>query len=561
LNQFRKYTSKQNSSIEQPNEPPKNNGQYKVLTLIETYRPSKTADCFFTTRHTGSRLIIEGVVCQEETVIELIKCNKTIGNQCSKVTANAWGCLVLSSRIHDVHQAQNNIKFNLYVPSRQSFRALLQHSKSPLGPSTCYTPEWELYNQAYRLATSCHTTFKVMSEGQDDQLEDWLLSPPEAPPTARTKTQLIPAIDKTYILVNRRRITTDYQSRIRHQATTINADQYMQEKYTWNDSTFNNICWEAHGQALQHLRGRRQKTIIQFIHQWLPCNAAASRSLAGTARLCPYCTCCKEDQAHFLECKHDDIKKSWQSAATTFQSRMQHYNKTIHHHIIRLLTTSLTEWRTTIKPELPTYLHPSLHQLFHKQSEIGWNHVIQGRLSTSWTKIPNQTAIDIKWITYTITQLRNAIHEVWSSRSRRNHGNDAQSSRERVILRLQPQVTQLFTARESLPYDAQYIFLPTIEDTMKLPTPSLENWVFKAKMRIQNLQRITRKKNKSNAPIHPFFTGQQPLHKYLPTPKTRTTSKPKRQKVTQSILTYFQITTKNSQYIHKKRPKDDLFPP
>jgi hypothetical protein len=178
----------------------------------------------------------------------------------------------------------------------------------------------------------------VTSKCQDDQLEDWLLSPPEAPPSARPKNQFIPAIDKPYLLVNRRRITTDYQSQIRHQATTINADQS-----TWNDYTFNNICWEAHGKALQNLRGRRQKTIIQFIHQWLPCNASTSRSLAGTARLCPYCTCCEEDQTHFLQCKHNDLQKSWQSAATTFQSRMQSYNKTIHHHIIQLLTMSLTE--------------------------------------------------------------------------------------------------------------------------------------------------------------------------------------------------------------------------
>jgi hypothetical protein len=136
--------TKQKIWIEQPIETPKHNGQYTVLTLSQTYRPSTAVECFFATRHKGSLLIIEGVVCQEETVMELVKCHKTIGNQCNQTTANAWGCLVLSSRIHNLHKVQTSIKCTLYVPSRQSIRAMLQNSKSPLGPSQCYTPEWEL---------------------------------------------------------------------------------------------------------------------------------------------------------------------------------------------------------------------------------------------------------------------------------------------------------------------------------------------------------------------------------------------------------------------------------
>jgi hypothetical protein len=163
----------------------------------------------------------------------------------------------------------------------------------------------------------------VISKCQSDQLDDWLSSPPETPSTARPTKQIIPAIDRPFLSIHRRRIATDYQTQIRHQATTTNAEHYMKDKYSWTDSTFNNICWEAHGKELYHLRGRRQKTTIQFIHQWLPCNASASRSLTGTARLCPYCMCCDEDQTHFLECKHTDLQQSWQSAATTFQSRMK----------------------------------------------------------------------------------------------------------------------------------------------------------------------------------------------------------------------------------------------
>jgi hypothetical protein len=40
--------------------------------------------------------------------------------------------------------------------------------------------------------------------------------------------------------------------------------------------------------------------------------------------------------------------------------------------------------------------------------------------------------------------------------------------------------------RSHIPNDAQYILLPTIEDTMKLRTSSLEKWMFKAKMRNAN---------------------------------------------------------------------------
>jgi hypothetical protein len=114
--------------------------------------------------------------------------------------------------------------------------------------------------------------------------------------------QTFPKIDTPFLMIKQKRITTDYQATIRHQATTLQANEYLKDKYTWSEKTLNNIHWESHGKAMNNRRGRKQKTTTQFIHQWLPVNSASFRALKGTARLCPYCN--SHDYTHFLGCQH-----------------------------------------------------------------------------------------------------------------------------------------------------------------------------------------------------------------------------------------------------------------
>jgi hypothetical protein len=116
---------------------------------------------------------------------------------------------------------------------------------------------------------------------------------------------------------------------------------------------------------------RQHKTIIQFIHGWIPVNASYSKASIGTARLCPYCTSCDKSQQHWLQCTHDKLTNMWKTAADNVARKLRKYNKNIDVKLIRLLSLAITEWRTTKSPARPAFVTPTLYALFDKQSLIG----------------------------------------------------------------------------------------------------------------------------------------------------------------------------------------------
>jgi hypothetical protein len=75
-----------------------------------------------------------------------------------------------------------------------------------------------------------------------------------------------------------------------------------------------------------------------------------------------------------------------------------------------------------------------------------------------------------------------------------------------ALLRLAPQVHKLYQERQTVPISEQYIFKKTVEDTLELPTPALENWIFKANIRIKQSKSRLTTKHQLNRPLHPFFT-------------------------------------------------------
>jgi hypothetical protein len=115
---------------------------------------------------------------------------------------------------------------------------------------------------------------------------------------------------------------------------------------------------------------RQQKSTIQFNHRWLPLNASHSIQAESTGKLCPYCLHEDESHQHFLQCPHPAPTLQWTNAMQQIINRLRTYNKNIDSTLIRLITLSLLEWRTTKSPPRPQFLLPQYHQLFHDQSLI-----------------------------------------------------------------------------------------------------------------------------------------------------------------------------------------------
>ena len=76
----------------------------------------------------------------------------------------------------------------------------------------------------------------------------------------------------------------------------------MHNKYKWQDAV-EDINWEVHDQALKAINNNNQRTIIKFIHEWLPVNS--HNTFPSTTEKCPIRQNENKTHTHLLTCKHN----------------------------------------------------------------------------------------------------------------------------------------------------------------------------------------------------------------------------------------------------------------
>jgi hypothetical protein len=90
------------------------------------------------------------------------------------------------------------------------------------------------------------------------------------------------------------------------------------------------------------------------------------------------------------------------------------------------------------------------------------------------------------------------------------HGIEPESHQKRVMSNLRPQVEKIFQEQEYLPTSAAYLFAKPQEEILELPTYVLSSWIFKAKIRIQRLQKQRKKAttSKTNPSLFHYIRNQ-----------------------------------------------------
>jgi hypothetical protein len=333
------------------------------------------------------------------------------------------------------------------------------------------------------------------------------------------------------------------------------------DKHGWDLSTTTAILWQEHGYALASLPRRMNKTITQFNHKWLPLNDSHSIQASGTGKLCPFCLSCNEDHQHFLCCSHQTVTESWQVAATTIKAKLISYDKHVHRQLIQLIGRALTDWKTTKEPPLPDNLPQQFIPLFQNQSQIGWHHIIYGRFSKEWYKALSFDHIKgSQWVSYTIRTIWFCVYDIWKKRCQTHHGLTQDDQHKRQLLRLTPQVQNLYDQRHDLNIDDQYIFNINVDEMLSKPIVTIKTWVHKATLRIKNYKkRLKAKQRQIKAKItkiHPFFTIKSSTNQ--PTNHNKKAKQTKPRQLQTSTLTRFFPKIRR----HTPPPsQNDLFPP
>lgn len=155
----------------------------------------------------------------------------------------------------------------------------------------------------------------------------------------------------------------------------------MKKKYAWNETTINDIDWQNHSKSLANTNRFNKKTVTQFIHRWLPTNGNPSTTTQITTN-CPICLTASETHDHFLTCHDPDSVQHWKKQYDKF---LEHTTKIDIDPILNYyLYLALTQWKTNPHPPQPEFCTGKYQQLFKKQSAIGWDQIMAGRLTTEW---------------------------------------------------------------------------------------------------------------------------------------------------------------------------------
>lgn len=145
---------------------------------------------------------------------------------------------------------------------------------------------------------------------------------------------------------------------------------FLNHKPHWSMPIISSIDWHLHNTVLRQWPYYTQKTIRQFIHDWIPVNAQMGSGHAISS-ICPLCNNNDETPHHFAQCNSIRATTTvWEAAALSVQSKAT--QPRIDRNLTRLLINTLQSWWTDQQPQRPHALDERYHQLFSDdQTDIG----------------------------------------------------------------------------------------------------------------------------------------------------------------------------------------------
>ena len=131
-----------------------------------------------------------------------------------------------------------------------------------------------------------------------DELADQYLK--DFPATDRTKVSILPT-SGCQLQLEEGTVTYNLKLKLTHARTIPPLRKKLCEKNAWGNNVFHEIDWTAHGQALKRLKKHR-KTLVQYVHDWLPVGKRIHKYDAKYPEWCPSCSTQVEDSTHLMTC-------------------------------------------------------------------------------------------------------------------------------------------------------------------------------------------------------------------------------------------------------------------
>ncbi len=205
---------------------------------------------------------------------------------------------------------------------------------------------------------------------------------------------------------------------------------FLCRKYTWSQSAFNGIDWDAHAQVIQKIPLTKQVTFFKLLHGWLPTQKRRFREGYHTTPQCLLCTD-MDDWTHIYCCQNEDMRVRRHREHSKFIQRIRSITNKQVSDAIEVATRQLGGSSLQIySTEFVTSTHIS--HAITAQSDIGWEHFLLGRLAREWREIgprEDQQMEPLEWASKIASYTIDYSLALWRNRNQQIHGTDGGISR------------------------------------------------------------------------------------------------------------------------------------
>jgi len=278
----------------------------------------------------------------------------------------------------------------------------------------------------------------------------------------------------------------------------------MEKHPHWDNTTFNNVAWPSFKSAYSKLKEYERTRIIKFANRW---SASAVRMNDWKRSVNPRCPNCPrtdrlpspydEDENHVLRCTHARISE----ARCMALARLEQIMKTMDtpRDISIAIIHGLNSWFENEQyngdePDIawppPNFTyhpqhHAAIQETFQKQSEIGWDEFLRGRISSDWGELV-QTYYQqmnlgdrrnkMTWETQIIRTTWRIFFDTWQIRNELLHGADKSENQQIKTRDIDQQIRRAYMERNFIAPQHRGLYT-SVNDTLSTNYATKVQWL------------------------------------------------------------------------------------
>ena len=189
-------------------------------------------------------------------------------------------------------------------------------------------------------------------------------------------------------------VNNDLFGQLRLSMTGDTMRGFLINKYEWSERVFRDIDWTAHQREIQKVPPGRKVTLVKYIHGWLATKARRSREGVFNNAMCPLCG---EDEirVHIFECQSAQMEAIRQPRWRKFFRDIDNITMAGCREVLQVgLSTVVGEVPAS---ELRTSWSQELQSAYEAQEEVGWAHILYGRIVSHWGSLADAQEITEDW--------------------------------------------------------------------------------------------------------------------------------------------------------------------